>query len=414
MAVVALALLMVAAPVGLHAETPSIRRVVAAGQSAPGGGLFEHFTVESQPVVAPVNRRGQVAFFATLLRGPASEGVFLATDGRITRVAVEGDPAPGGGSLSGFGRHPVPAINSTGAVAFVAAVAGGRTVEGVFMAIGRRLRPIAVAGGPAPGIPAGTLASLDAPALNDRGDVAFLATARRGRETVEAVYLWASGRLRKVVAQGDPAPAGGMFAGFGPPAVNNAGLVVFGAVVEGRGVPGGIFRASGERVRMVAGAGDPSPAGGIFFKFSERVTVSDVGAIAFNALLKDAPTGAGVFLAQAERVRTVVTLGDRVAQSGTVAYLGLWPAVTATGAVAFAASLEQGSAPIAICLAGETGVARLAGIGDALPGGGTLASFGLYPAVAASPTGHVTFAAAPTATGEGAEGIYLAEPPHNR
>src|SRR5262245_63495480 len=54
----------------------------------------------------------------------------------------------------------------------------------------------------------------------------------------------------------DAAPAGGSFAGFGPPALNGKGLVVFGAVVEGRGVPGGPFVSNGGAIRMLLGAGD--------------------------------------------------------------------------------------------------------------------------------------------------------------
>src|SRR5205814_4436717 len=141
-------------------------------------------------------------------------------------------------------------------------VTGGRTVEGIFLRSQGKLSAVALAGASTPGIPSGTLAVVEAPALHDRGDVAFLATVRRGRETVEALYLKRSGQLRKLVAQGDPAPAGGSFAGFGPPVVNNRGVVAFGAVIEGRGVPGGVFAVEGERVRMLAGAGEDPPLGG--------------------------------------------------------------------------------------------------------------------------------------------------------
>src|SRR5206468_4308994 len=96
---------------------------------------------------------------------------------------------------------------------------------------------VAATGGAAPGVPSGVLASVDAPSLNDRGDVAFLATVRRGRESLEAIYVASAGKLRKVVAQGDAAPAGGVFAGFGAPVVNAKGIVAFAAVVEGPAVP---------------------------------------------------------------------------------------------------------------------------------------------------------------------------------
>src|SRR5690242_1344296 len=43
-------------------------RVVAQSDSpAPGGGRFDRFDVPGQAVVAPVNARGQVAFYASVL-----------------------------------------------------------------------------------------------------------------------------------------------------------------------------------------------------------------------------------------------------------------------------------------------------------------------------------------------------------
>src|SRR5881296_3424282 len=147
---------------GLHAEDPSsLRRVVITGQAVPGGGTFDRFSVESLPIVAPINNKGQVAFFATILRGRASEGYFLASGPRISKLAADGDPAPGGGVFSGFGRHPVPALNDGGQLAFAAAIAGAKAVEGIFVASPRGTRAVALAGSPAPDIPSGTFASLD-------------------------------------------------------------------------------------------------------------------------------------------------------------------------------------------------------------------------------------------------------------
>src|SRR5213593_172489 len=395
---------------GLHAEDPSsVRRVVVTGQAAPGGGTFDRFSVESLPIVAPINGKGQVAFFATILRGRSSEGLFVSSGERIGKLAADGDAAPGGGVFSGFGRHPVPALNEGGELAFAAAIVGARAVEGIFVASPRGTRAIALAGAAAPDIPSGTIASLDAPAINDRGDVAFLATVRRGRESLDAIYLHSGGKSRKVVAQGDPAPAGGTFAGFGPPSLNGRGVVVFGAVVEGRGVPGGVFHAKGDAIRMLVGAGDETPDGGIFAKFSERVAVNDAGAVAFNAILKGAPTSGAIYVVD-DRVRRIAGLGDPVPGGGVFSHFGLWPSLSATGAVVFAASVDGGASPVAVFAASRKAMSRVAGVGDRLPGGGTLVSFGLYPFAAASRAGAITFATAPDAVGAGAEGIFAIDP----
>jgi hypothetical protein len=403
-------LLAALAPCAGAGQPASLTAVAVSGQAAPGGGTFEHFSIESLPIVAPVNGKGQVAFFATLLRGAASEGIFLAIGSRVARVALEGDPVPGGGAISGFGRHPIPALNEAGTVAFAAAVAGGRTVEGVFLAARGKLEAAALAGAAAPGIPSGTFANVDSPSLNDRNDVAFLATVRRGRETLEAVYARSSGVLRKVVAQGDPAPAGGQFAGFGAPVLNNTGAVAFAAVVEGRAVPGGIFVSDGSSLRMIVGAGDDTPLGGIFMKFSDRVGLNDAGTVAFHAQLKSAPTAAGIFAAEGGRVRKLVALGDAAAEGGTLSNFGPWPAIDAAGTVAFVASVDGGPSPVGAFALAAGGMRRLAAIGDALPGNGRLATFTLYPLVSIGPRGAATFATAPTATGEGTEGLYLALP----
>src|SRR5947209_20336214 len=122
---VAAALAVVLSVCESHGADPSaVRRVAVTGQAVPGGGTFDRFSVESLPIVAPINGKGQVAFFATVLRGRAGEGFFLATGKQIAKVAAEGDPAPGGGVFSGFGRHPIPALNEAGELAFAAAISG--------------------------------------------------------------------------------------------------------------------------------------------------------------------------------------------------------------------------------------------------------------------------------------------------
>jgi hypothetical protein len=389
----------------LGADPSTIRRIAVTGQAAPNGGLFDRFSVESLPIVAPINGKGQVAFFASVVRGRSSEGFFLSTGTRISKLVADGDAVPGGGVFSGFGRHPLPTLNDAGELAFAATITGARAVEGVFVASPRGVRAVALAGGAAPDISSGTFANLDTPSINNRGEVAFLAIVRRGRESIEAIYLQSGGKTRKVVAQGDPAPAGGTFAGFGPPSLNGSGLIGFAAVVEGRAVPGGVFVAKAGAIKMLVGAGEDTPDGGIFAKFSERVAVNEAGTIAFNAILKGAPLSGAIYVVD-DRVRKVVGLGEVAPGGGVFSHFGLWPSLSASGAVVFAASVDGGPAPVAVFLAGRGATSKVAAVGDALPGGGSLVSFGLYPFAAASRSGSITFATAPDAVGAGAEGVF--------
>src|ERR1700739_2783482 len=67
-------------------ETGVLRTVVRSGLAAPGGRGFARFDVAPQPIGAPVNGRGQVAFYATVLHAPPREGIFLAEAGHVTKV----------------------------------------------------------------------------------------------------------------------------------------------------------------------------------------------------------------------------------------------------------------------------------------------------------------------------------------
>jgi hypothetical protein len=391
-------------------EPVHLRQVVVTGGAVPGGGVFDRFGTESMPIVAPVNSRGDVAFFSTLGRADADEGFFLWSRGTISPVAREGDRVAGVGRLSGFGKHPTPALSDDGTVVFASAVTGGQAVEGVFAARAGRIRPIALSGAAAPGVASGTLAGLEAPAINARGDVAFLATIRRGRESMDAVLLSTRGRLQKVVAQGDRAPAGGTFAGFGPPAINREGTVAFGAAVEGRAVPGGIFLWKAGRLTMVLGAGEETPLGGIFAKFSERLGLSDTGTIAFHGLLKAAPVAAAIFAIENGRPRAIAGLGDPAPGGGRFSNFGLWPAVGPSGAIAFAGSVDDGPSPVIVVRTSADGLRRVVGVGDSVPGGARIASLTLLPVVSVNAAGVVSFAVAPTAAGQGPEGVFLATP----
>ena len=72
-------------------ESGALRAVVRSGLAAPGGGRFDRFDVAGQPVLAPVNARGQVAFYATVLHAAKREGIFLADGGHVTALAAFGD-----------------------------------------------------------------------------------------------------------------------------------------------------------------------------------------------------------------------------------------------------------------------------------------------------------------------------------
>src|SRR4030081_1380748 len=329
-------------------EVHALRLVVASGQAAPGGGSFNRFDVSSQPIVAPVNSRGQVAFYASVARAKASEGIFLATASRTTKVAAVGDAVPGGGVLSEFARHPLPALNDAGKVAFGANVAGARATEGIFLAADDRLKAIALSGADAPGVQNGTFVEFDAPVLNNRDEIAFVGTVRRGRETLQVLYLYSGGVLRKLVAGGDPAPRGGTFDRFGLPAINNKGVVVFPAIVERGAVLGGIFTVGASELLLLVGAGEIGPGGVMLARFSERAAIDDEDNVAFVAHLSSKAAPEALLIANASGLTQLAIVGESAPGGGRFSAFGPWPNFGPNASVAFVAAIYDGPGTLGV------------------------------------------------------------------
>jgi hypothetical protein len=375
-------------------ETGALRAIVQSGLAAPGGGRFDRFEVAAQPVVAPVNGRGQVAFYATVLHSAAREGIFLADAGHVTKVAAFGDSLPGGGTLSEFGAHPLPSLNQAGHVAFTAEIAGGRATEGVFLSGADGLQVIALAGDDAPNVPAGVFVEFDAPALNDNDELAFVAEVRRGRDLLDVLYFWNGRRLQRVLAEGDRLlRIGGVMDKIGGAALNNSGVIAFpGAIFKGPTL-GGIFVAGTRDLRLLVGAGDRAPSGAMILRFSERVAIDDEGSVAFGAYLGDkALTKEAVLRIGPVGLAEIAVEGASAPGGGRYAGFGPWPTMAPGGRTAFVAALDGGPGPLA-AFAGTAGdIRRVAVMGERLPQGEVIGRFALSAVTAAGPGGALTFA----------------------
>jgi hypothetical protein len=374
--------------------TGALRAVIQSGEPAPGGGRFDRFDVTAQPIVAPVNAHGQVAFYATVLHGSAREGIFLAYAGQVTKVAAFGDSLPGGGTLAEFGAHPLPALNSAGHVAFTAQVAGGRATEGVFLAGADGLLAIALAGDDAPGVPAGVLVGFDAPALNDDDELAFVASVRAARDLLDVVYYWNGRRLQRLVAERELLQRiGGTMDQIGDPALNNSGDVAFPAAIFKGPALGGIFLAGARPLRLLVGSGEKTQDEAMILRFSQRVAIDEAGEIAFGAHLgKDGATREAVLRIGTEGLAEIAVEGAPAPGGGRYAGFGPWPTTGPGGVTAFIAALDGGPGPLAV-FAGKAGdIRRVAIMGETLPQGGSIGDFALNGVAAAGPGGALTFA----------------------
>jgi hypothetical protein len=379
-----------------------LRAVVRSGVAAPGGGRFDRFDVTPQPIVAPVNARGQVAFYATVLHAPAREGIFLAEAGHVTKVAAFGDNVPGGGTLAEFGAHPLPSLNAAGHVAFDAQIAGGRATEGVFLAGADGLRTIALAGDDAPGVPLGVLVGFDAPALNDNDELAFVADVRRGRDSLDVLYFWNGLRLQRLVAQGDLLlRIGGRMDKIGEPALNDSGVIAFPAAIFRGPALGGIFVAGARALRLVVGAGDRAPNGAMILRFSERVAIDDEDGIAFGAYLgKDGVTREAVLRTGPQGLGEIAVEGMPAPGGGRYAGFGPWPTAGSGGVTAFIAALDGGPGPLAAFAGAAGDIKPVATVGETLPQGELIGRFALNAVAVAGPGGALTFATVAEAEGE--------------
>ena len=391
-------------------EVHALRLVVASGQAAPGGGSFNRFDVSSQPIVAPVNSRGQVAFYASVARAKATEGIFLATASRITKAAAVGDAVPGGGVLSEFARHPLPALNDVGKIAFGASVAGARATEGIFLFADDRLKAIALSGADAPGVQNGTFVEFDAPVLNNRDEIAFVGTVRRGRETLQVLYLYSGGVLRKLVAGGDPAPRGGSFDRFGLPAINNKGVVAFPAVLERGAVLGGIFLAGTRDLDLLVGAGEIGPGGAMLVRFSERAAIDDEDNVAFVAHLGSGTSSEAVLVANASGLTQLAIVGESAPGGGRFSAFGPWPNFGPSASVAFVAAIDDGPGTLGIYVGTRGALRRVTMVGDRLADGGAVPAFALNSVTSVGSRGGLTFSTMANPE-SGQNGIYYYGPP---
>jgi hypothetical protein len=309
-------------------------------------------------------------------------------------VAAFGDPVPGGGTLAEFAAHPLPALNAAGHVAFGAGIAGGRATDGVFLAGEDGLQVIALAGDDAPGVPAGVLVDFNAPTLNDDDEMAFVASVRRGRDTLDVLYFWNGRRLQRVVAEGERLlRIGGTMDKIGEPSLNNGGVIAFPAAIFKGPTLGGIFVAGARDLRLLVTAGERAPGGAMILRFSERVAIDDEDGIAFGAYLGgEGGAREAVLRTGPDGLAVIAVEGAEAPGGGRYAGFGPWPTVGPGGATAFIAALDDAIGPLA-AFAGAAGeVRRIASMGETLPQGGHIGRFALHAIAEAGPGGTLTFA----------------------
>jgi hypothetical protein len=203
----------------------------------PGGGsLAPEAFANPSAIAGGFSTPARAAFFAQVTGSPRNQGIFVHDGTQLVPIAVGcggpggsgvagsgcGDPTPVGGTFGGFfgGTPFVPAVNERGDVLFLAEVEGGSAPLGLFLhhSATQTIVKVVAVGDAAPG--GGSFRLVGPGSLNELGEVAFLASTESGGAS--DVFLWSAGSVSKVAAVGDPAPLGGSYQLLGTESIGMA------------------------------------------------------------------------------------------------------------------------------------------------------------------------------------------------
>src|ERR1051325_6031089 len=229
-----------------QAASGQIIKIAAVGDASPIGGTFG--------AVGPgsMNNNGKIVFLASQVGDTVNSNLFMWDNGVVTKVAALGDPAPEGGTFSGLGTEsfggfpdgtsipvgPVPDINDSDQIAFRAIVSGGITSRGIVVRTNQVDEWYVKVPDPTP--IGGTFFDMQAPSINNAGQIAFFSDYRPTPDTFNSGWFaGAPGNWRKVVVFFDPIDGGqclGLAFSRNPmQTIDAAGNVVFWANLDSNG-----------------------------------------------------------------------------------------------------------------------------------------------------------------------------------
>ena len=348
-----------AQPAGAPRPVAGIRLLVRTGDPAPDGGTF---TVLADPAL---NDRGDIAFGAQTTVRQAAQALYLRRDGRTTTLVAAGRRVSTGGAFSTFSDV---VLNNRGTVTFL-----GRTTDraarlGLYAARGSAVVPIVVTGQPAPS--GGVFTDLANPTINEHDVIAFV--GRTNGTGQEGIFTTIEGTTTTAVLGGWPAPSGGLFQFFldGSPALNGRGQIAFVAATTEHSTQG-VYVLSEGRVATVVTTDDTAPVGGPFTEFG-FVSLTDAGTVGFVGRTARSAVREGLYTTGRAVLVTLARQGETV--DGVPLTTLTNAAMNNAEDVAFEPGLPD-VFPHAVYLARRAGVAVLARAGEAAPGGGRFTAF---------------------------------------
>jgi hypothetical protein len=378
------AILLALSPNQASASPPgyTFSAVTSIGSAAPGGGAFVN---DFEPT--RLNNRGQLAFTAEPDQ-PGEEAVFLAGGGTIQQIMRFGQNAPGTASVFSTFELGNLGLNDPGDMALAFTLGstldfGPPVIGGVYRwsALTRSLSPVVVPGTQAAGV--GTFAGADfIVGLNNQGLLTFSAYLGAPADpTKRGVFVQDKNGSISVVAMNGTfvAVVGTLDQAYGP-IINGRGDVGF----NGQTSPsfateqGFVKRAATGKIELV-----PGPAG---FNGTVITSMNDAGDILLAANLSPLVgnvyqfIGLGaLYLQTGGSLLRVAGTGDAAPGGGsytiiTAVSIGEQAALNNRGEVVFEAATDAGDEAMYLYSKTTGTVRRVAGIGDELPGIGTIVS----------------------------------------
>ena len=312
------------------------------GDPTPIGGTFSGFFGGTFFVPA-TNRPGDVLFLADLDNGPVNRALFLwrRASGTFAKVAAPGDASPAGGSLSAVGPG---SIDDAGNVVFLALGATTNDHQILKWSNGV-LTKVAVNGDPAPGggaysqvggeslgfvdgttVPVGPL-----PDINASGDIVFrpLATGSVSR----GVVLERNGVQQWFVSVNDATPIGGTFFDIAGANLSDSGEIAFYAdvLISPSQFGGGWFAGTPGNWRKLLAFYDPIDGGvcyGLAWSRNPMQSISSDGTAALWTSVYYGPSNSKEELILVDRsgaITTVAKQSNPTPIGGTYGILDAWP-----------------------------------------------------------------------------------------
>ncbi|HZS03264.1 MAG TPA: choice-of-anchor tandem repeat NxxGxxAF-containing protein [Blastocatellia bacterium] len=287
-----------------------LRMLAQLGQEVPR--MPSHFGNLGNPTI---NTKGLVAFIGTYV-DPDGRGLFYldstSNPPKLNLIVRSGQRTIIPDSAMVYSEHFYPsAINENGEVAFFVRLGDS---SGIFVKREKGIELVAQQGKEAP-VPEAKYIGFgnQAPTINNKGDVAFVGFFD-GPNAARALFIKEAGKdgpARLVLKSGDPVGnTEAKFSSFNAPALNSRGELAFIGFYGGR--TRGIFLLTEKGVEVIARAEDPVPGGGkgeVFNNFA-NVSLNDRGEVVFYGQLKNSTVG--IFIKDAKGLRPLAKRGDKV------------------------------------------------------------------------------------------------------